>query len=42
MQAGSCSTRFWSAEIVSSPSAWARRQSRRFSDAGAYSRKSKP
>src|SRR4026209_754924 len=42
MQAGSCRSLSCRAEIVSSPSAKTRRQTRRLSEAGAYSRKSKP
>src|SRR6266850_6392936 len=42
MQAGSWRSLSCSAEIVSSPSAKTRRQTRRLSEAGAYSRKSKP
>ena len=40
--AGSCRSRFWSAEIVSTFSPSIRRRTRRRSEAGAYSRKSKP
>src|SRR6476620_10227311 len=42
MQAGACRSLSCRAEIVSSPSAKTRRQTRRLSEAGAYSRKSKP
>src|SRR6266511_1698184 len=42
MQAGSCRSLSCRAEIVWSPSEKTRRQTRRLSDAGAYSRKSKP
>ena len=42
MQAGSCNTFSWSPETLCRRSAWMRRQSRRRSEAGAYSRKSNP
>ena len=37
MQAGSCRSLSCRAEIVWRPSAWTRRQTRRLSEAGAYS-----